>query len=417
MEKKKIKLTEEVQTLILEHCKSIPHAESHYRRDQIKLNYFDDKSLTVHDVYNLFLKYYALKTGSTTIPLREKTYYDYFNHYVPFSVNLPRTDVCNLCYTYESTKLMADEYKIHKTNIDNYNNLKKSMMATNNVLHAEFDFAQNLPLPKLPVNAQFFLRLLWLYVFNVHIHSNKRSYMFYFLEGTFKKGSNSVCNMLRYAILKELQLEYYDKIFLYSDAAGGQNRNYLMLQYLSILSVELQLEIQHLFPVRGHSYCQCDRNFGLYGSKKKKHESIETPEEYVEIIKNSRCVPFEMVDITKCEMKDFEKVLVEDENLAKDSIKISKVVKCIYYPNGQVSLFYDYYGEPTTIYLKNLVDKDLSKAPLAPAVGITEEKIKDFSNLLKYCSPKGQALRNQLLSTAIVKTKVARKKKTKNHQS
>ena len=128
--------------------------------------------------------------------------------------------------------------------------------------------------PKLSVNAQFLRRLLWLYIFNVHVHGSYRSYMFHFMEGTYKKGANSVCNMVSHAIKCELKLNCYDEIFSYSDAAGGQNRNYTTLQYFSSLSVELQLEIQHLFPVRGHSYCRCDRNFGLYRRIKKEREKI-----------------------------------------------------------------------------------------------------------------------------------------------
>lgn len=125
------------------------------------------------------------------------------------------------------------------------------MLSTFNVLHCEFDFGQNLPLPKLPMNAQFYRRLLWLYVFNVHIYKINRSYMFHFLEGSYKNGANSVCNMVEYAIRKEFEPDSFNKIYLYSDAAGGQNRNYTTLQYFSVLSVELQHEIQHLFPVRG----------------------------------------------------------------------------------------------------------------------------------------------------------------------
>ena len=36
-------------------------------------------------------------------------------------------------------------------------------MSKNN-LCCEFDYGQNLPLPKLPVSAQFYLRLMWLFL-------------------------------------------------------------------------------------------------------------------------------------------------------------------------------------------------------------------------------------------------------------
>ena len=55
-------------------------------------------------------------------------------------------------------------------------------------LYLEFEFGQNLPLPKL------------LHIFNVHVHCRKGefspNYMFLFTEGVFKKGGNTVFNFL-----------------------------------------------------------------------------------------------------------------------------------------------------------------------------------------------------------------------------
>jgi len=113
--------------------------------------------------------------------------------------------------------------------------------------------------------------------------------MYLFLEGKFKKGANTVCNFLLDAIERELKLlDCYNKIYLFSNRCGGQNKNYFILSFLSLLSKKLQIEIQHVYPVRGHSYCSCDRNFSLYGQKKKKIETIETVEDYISIIKSVR---------------------------------------------------------------------------------------------------------------------------------
>ena len=151
-----------------------------------------------------------------------------------------------------------------------------------------FDFGQNLPLPKIPAIAQFYLSLIWFNVFNVHILNNSESYMFTFMEGFLGKGGDTICNFLLYAIREELKKNMYNKMYLFSDACGGQNRNYTVFIFLSLLSEFLDLEIQHLYHVRGHSYCQCYRNFGLYGKMKKITEVIESDSEYYEIILNAR---------------------------------------------------------------------------------------------------------------------------------
>ena len=81
-----------------------------------------------------------------------------------------------------------------------------------------------------------------------------------------------------------------------------------MFIFLSLLSEFLDLEIQHLYPVRGHSYCQCDRNFGLYGKMKKITGVIESDSEYNEIIRNARKnpKPFNVVESEKYVVKNFE---------------------------------------------------------------------------------------------------------------
>ena len=66
-------------------------------------------------------------------------------------------------------------------------------------------------------------------------------------------------------IKKEFSLQCYDKIFLFSEACGGQNRNHMMKIFLPLLAEWLQIEIIHLYPVTGHFYCQCERNYDMYG--------------------------------------------------------------------------------------------------------------------------------------------------------
>ena len=224
------------------------------------------------------------------------------------------------------------------------------------------------------------------------------------MDGSLKNGTNTVCNLVDYAIINELKLEYRDKICLYSDAAGGQNRNYLMLQYSPTVSVKFQIEIQHLFLVIGHSYCQCVSNFGLYGNKKRIREKIETEKAYVELTRTPRTPLFKMVNAAICEVKDYESVFIPDEGLNK--IKISKVVKIVYFPNGQVDLYYSYTGSPTSIKIGKAVLIDLSNALAAGVTGIAKEKETDYKNLLQYCTSSGQNFGNKFLKKTSIKSVV-----------
>lgn len=264
-------LSNDLKQMIHDHCKLIPHSNSHYGSEKSNLLYFDNSELNISEMYKLFIAYYTAETGDIKPPITLSTYSKYFNHNLNFSFSKPRTDVCDFCFE-NRNNVESEEYRNHKQNVNDYNSLKEGLMSEEDVLSLEFDFGQNLQLPKIPVSEQFYKRLIWLHIFNVHtLGKDKRSYMYFFMEGELKKGGNTISNFLLDAIEREFTLNYYNKIYLFSDSCGGQNKNYLMMSFLSLLSQKFQIEIQHVFQVRGHSYCSCDRNFGMYGQKKKKN--------------------------------------------------------------------------------------------------------------------------------------------------
>ena len=76
----------------------------------------------------------------------------------------------------------------------------------------------------------------------------------------------------------------YKKIVLLSDGAAGQNKNQTMMRFCSWLSKLYHVDIIHLFPVRGHSFGQCGRNFRVMKSTIKEKEEIELPQGYLEKI-------------------------------------------------------------------------------------------------------------------------------------
>lgn len=388
-----VKLSNDVQELIKIHCESIPHQRSQYTRESTTLNYFCNPELNLTTLYYLFLEYYTSVTGNLEIPLRESTYSKFFNHNVNFAFKLPRTDVCNQCYESSVTQQQSTEIIIHKQEVREYQALKKKFLSEENALKCEFDYAQNLPLPKIPVSEQFYKRLLWLYLFNVHVFNCSNSYMFPFLEGSAKKGANTVCSFVDSTIEREYDKNIHKKIVLFSDAASGQNRNYTVFAFSSALSVKHNVEIWHVFPVRGHSYCQCDRNFGLYSQKKKKKERIETPDEYIELIRDSKDPPFIMVESPNKVLHDFEKTF-KGKVRNTNAIKISTARVIHYLPNGNVECYRNYeLNEPPDVFKINLKIKLADIIKVSPLiVGITKQKKADVESLLKYLSSEAQQI-------------------------
>lgn len=211
--------------------------------------------------------------------------------------------------------------------------------------------------------------------------------MFITPEGVVKKGANTVCNFVWYVIKKEFDPASHKKIVLMSDACGGQNRNYMVLRFFASVAAKLNVEIDYLYPVRGHSFNQCDRNFGLYTTKKKSMERIETQQEYIDIIENARNPPFTIVKENEIKMIDYEKAF---HGVVKD-VQISKVFLINYLKDGKVNLYEEYYGTPKSVTIKNETLFDDVAANPPPVVGISELKIKDVTKLLRYLKPENQA--------------------------
>lgn len=151
-----MRLSEDLKKIIDEHCSSIPHSQSHYSLERSQLFYFENSNLILTKLYSLFLEYYAEKTGHLEPVITKSTYSKYFNENEKFSFSTPHTDVCEFCFEHRNTEKDNPELQAHKQCIESYKILKTSMLSEPNVLCLEFDFGQNLALPKIPVSDQFY---------------------------------------------------------------------------------------------------------------------------------------------------------------------------------------------------------------------------------------------------------------------
>lgn len=124
-----------------------------------------------------------------------KTYFKFYRS-TSFTVSPVKTDVCDFCTECENKlavnpRLSAIYGLMSTKKVDKHKALKREYIKQANesdeTLVLEFDYAQHLPLPKMNVTNQFFKRLLWLHVFNIHVHNDDTSSYYTFLEGQAKK--------------------------------------------------------------------------------------------------------------------------------------------------------------------------------------------------------------------------------------
>ena len=168
-----------------------------------------------------------------------------------------------------------------------------------------FDFKQNLPLPHIPTSDIFYLRQLWVYVFGLHNCGTNDASMYVWPESVARRGSNEVVSCLHQYFQS---LDGVKSLYLFSDSCGGQNKNSTVIHYLyTIVKMGKFQNIQHIFPIRGHSFLPCDRDFAKTESKKKRVDRIYTPEHWMEVIRSARkSKPFAVVAVSQDDVFDFQ---------------------------------------------------------------------------------------------------------------
>ena len=332
-------IPDETWNLFRQFIDQIPKTESHYSMGKCQKQYFDDSIITMSW---LFKKFSNILNENN---LKLISYWSFRKFYIEnFNVgfSLPKSDVCDLCFkmTNIGQNNLTEEQKLffetHLKDYQNYKDLKTSILTSDlsTKLVIEFDYGQNKALPKLNNSSNFFSRSLWLFIFNLFVHNTKESFVYYFLEGEFKKGANSVSSFV-FETLKKLNLRNFNEIILFSDSCPAQNKNSTVFKSFLYFANYFNIKITHVFPVKGHSYCVCDRQFGLITKKLKKIPVIEHPDQYLRILDELN------FKIAKIDILNFESFFIQNFN-TKLNIKISSLKKIIYHLNGQVFCFSGY---------------------------------------------------------------------------
>ncbi|XP_030765019.1 uncharacterized protein LOC115889209 [Sitophilus oryzae] len=122
-------------------------------------------------------------------------------------------------------------------------------------------------------------------------------------ENVAGRGSNEVGSALLHFLRHAQFNESVNKIRLFCDGCGGQNKNSLHMlmsrhmkqsctgfikPHFTLRSFESKIHIKDIeivFPVRGHSYLPADRVFGRVEKELRRHDRIILPSDYTDIYK------------------------------------------------------------------------------------------------------------------------------------
>lgn len=283
-------ISEEHNIKIREHIESFPKKETHYSG---KMFEYLDARLNFKIMYKLF------KTKHPNSSIRYSYYVKYFHEHYDFKFGRPQIDTCCKCEELDvkikssslgeaAKKAATAELLVHKRRAKTfYSSLRKSEEECKNrddLVALSFDYMQNVHLPEIPVQDLFYLTQLTVNVFGIHNLKTGEAYYYVYHEGIGGKGPNEVCSfVLNY--IENYVPPSTQELRLYSDNCPGQNKNHTMVRMcMALVETKRFKKVEQFFPIRGHSFLPCDRDFGLIKKRVKKHDRIFSVHQYTEII-------------------------------------------------------------------------------------------------------------------------------------
>lgn len=280
-----------------------PVYESHYNLSRSKKKYLSPywNQSRMYREYRLICEHEKKKV------LKECTFRRVFNTQFNLSFHSLVVDSCKTCdkfkvalrsksLTPEKRDEILRSQKNHLTTANMIREDLKKCVEENRVPNKRtvvltFDLQRALEIPSIHTNVAYYKRQLWFFNLCVYDEIKKEGFMYVWDESFASRGSQEISSCLYRHFLTYVPIDT-EKIILYSDACGGQNRNIKMSLMLKKFIADAKLPnlecIEQRFFMSGHSYNNCDGCFGLIERQRKLTEDIFVPAHWVNVIRQSK---------------------------------------------------------------------------------------------------------------------------------
>ena len=386
--KKGTRLVSERETIVIMHTLLFKCLPSHYARKSSKYQYLPE-NLTLAEMHRMYQKWCADEGYK---PENCDFYRRVFKTRFRLKFHKPKKDNCSTCTAYKNkpVKTQEDEekQKKHMKDKDLARSLKEERKteATNDISTtcAAFDLQQVLLSPYGQTSDFYYSRRLKNHNLTITEIDSMTTYCYLWHESEGNKGACEIGTGV-FRFLKEKKREGSERIYLFSDACGGQGRNrfvFIMLSYaMRLFGFQL---IDLTFLVSGHSQNENDNAHSVIEGHTR-NLTIYTPSQWETHIENSfmknECImdviTHDMIINLKCKefFRDYamvlnDKITVEVDASSNDSppprsktrFHISnfvkgkkKVTKVMWSKIVQIQFRRN---DPTKMYFKYEYDKD-----------------------------------------------------------
>jgi len=224
--------------LVRQHIESIPALDSHYRRENTNKQYFEDCTLNITKIYQLYLDWIPPGTS----PVKDWKYRQIFNHEYNYGFSPPKNDICDVCSLFKARQTAGDvteEYELeferhHHEKIAIKSDRDKDRLVSDSVVLC-FDLENVFSMPQCGVSSFFYKQKLTGYNLTAHamLRTNnvvtKRYYCAIWHEDQAGRGGNEIASAL-VVILKHAAIDFSgcNTFVTWSDSCVPQNRNQMM---------------------------------------------------------------------------------------------------------------------------------------------------------------------------------------------
>lgn len=275
---------QEWRNKIIEHISSFPSEIGHYNRSKTESKYLSP-DLNVSKMYRAFLEKYC--KDLTNKPVSRQWYNQIFLTNFNLSFRVPRVDTCSTCDSL-TTKVSNTVGSTERNEVqvalelhhrkheratqamkEDINNAKNS-----NFYVISYDMQQQIYIPQLTHSEMYYSRQVACCNLGIHDSEIKNGFMCFWPETVGGRGSLEVAHCVYSYLTKQINTQK-TKLIVWSDNCGAQNKNQIVLaMYLALLAKGNFTEIIHKFPVKGHTFLACDRDFGVIEKHKKRCKCI-----------------------------------------------------------------------------------------------------------------------------------------------
>lgn len=400
---RKTRNSDEVSTSIIEFISKLKCKKSHYARNDSSRSYLPPQWSV-----NFLFEQWKKKRICINKPIASRgKFHSIFTGNFNLGFGHPRQDVCSYCSELsvkiktendnEKKEELSNELKSHQIFSKIFS--KTMLTVKPGSINVSFDMMQNQAIPKLSVTDTFYSRQIWLYnlTFVINFSNSEQSpencHLYTWLESESARGPNEVCSILLHflgiledRVRKESSITVLN---LFSDSCSAQNKNQFivatLLYYMNTKNTIFE-RINHIFPVRGHSYMPPDQVFGRIEKCLRKEEIIVSPHQYYDIFKKFTTVHVLNKDYVMYDIKNIVKTFMKPNVIKTTEQKVFTYYKGI----KTVSVSSKYDNNPSTTQTISVLKRGtsltvLDRKTILPKVNyVKPPKQNDVKNLMRF---------------------------------